>query len=82
MPKDTEIQSIEQRKAHQPSKADFSMSESGMLAILMKLLYPLHHLYKCTEKAKSGHNYLPFFEGGRGARKYLQMENHFSKLSR
>lgn len=42
------------------SKAEFSVSKSGMLVILMKLSYPLYHLYKCTKKNKSGYNYLPF----------------------
>lgn len=77
MPKDTQTQSTVQRKAHQPSKAEFSVSKSGMLVILMKVSYLPCHLHKCTEKTKSGYNYLPFLWG---ARKCLQMENHFSEL--
>lgn len=46
------------------------MSKSGLLVILMKLSYPLYHLCKCTEKTKSGYNYL-FTFGGLGGKKML-----------
>lgn len=48
MPKDIEIQNILQAKDHQPSKAEFSMFESEMLVILMKLSYPFYHQRKLT----------------------------------
>lgn len=52
------------------SKAEFSVSKSGLLVILVKLSYPLYHPCKCTEKTKSGYNYL-FTFGGLGGKKML-----------